>query len=74
MSTDESQFVQRLEVEVETELDLARSSHPEEELGISPVEWLFDPTDVEREEVGLGNLLSAAEALETDLQPDNPSE
>jgi hypothetical protein len=31
-------------------------------------EWLFDPTDAEREEVGLRNLLGAVEAL--DVGPD----
>jgi hypothetical protein len=39
----------------------------EYELGASPTEWLFDPTDVEREEVGLRSLLAGVEALESDI-------
>ncbi len=70
MPTGESQFLHKLETEVEVELVMVQSSHPEEEFGVSPAEWLFDPTDVEREEVGLRNLLGAVEALEQDAQPD----
>jgi hypothetical protein len=66
MPADEGQFLHRLEVEVEVEVGMAGSSHGEEALGTSPAEWLFDPTDVEREEVGLGSLLGAVEALESD--------
>ncbi len=72
MSTDESQFLHKLEAEVEAELAMARSSHPEEALDVSPAEWLFDPTDVEREEIGLSSLLGAVEALESDDQPNHP--
>jgi hypothetical protein len=70
MSTDETQFLYELKTEIEAELDEARLSHPENELGVSPAEWLFDPTDVEREEVGLRSLLAAVEALESDVRPD----
>jgi hypothetical protein len=72
MATDESQFLHGLEIEVEAEISMVRSSNAEEVLGVSPAEWLYDPTDVEREEVGLGNLLGAVEALERDAQPDLP--
>jgi uncharacterized membrane protein len=67
MPSDETQFLHELETEVEAELDEARSSHPEKELGASPTEWLFDPTDVQREEVGLRSLLAGIEALERDI-------
>jgi hypothetical protein len=69
MPEDESQFLHKLEAEVETELGMARSSRPEDALGPSPAEWLVDPTDVEREEVGLRSLLGAVEALESDSPP-----
>jgi hypothetical protein len=70
MPSDETQFLYELEIEVEAELDEARSSQPENELGASPTQWLFDPTDVEREEVGLRSLLAGVEALESDIRPD----
>jgi hypothetical protein len=67
MSTEKSQFLHELEVEVKTELDVVGSSSSLEEAGeASPAEWLFDPIDVEREQVGLGNLLGAIRALEDD--------
>jgi hypothetical protein len=65
MPTDESPSLHRLEIEVQEELVLAESSESRE-LGGSPAEWLFDPADIEREEVGLRNLLGAVEALELD--------
>jgi hypothetical protein len=68
MPTDESPFLHKLEVEVEAELELAESSESQAP-GASPAEWLFDPADVEREEVGLRNLLGAVEALELDSPP-----
>ena len=68
MSEDDSQLPHNLEVEVEAELVLAESSGPNDALGMSPAEWLFDPIDVEREEVGLGSLLGAVEAMEGDSQ------
>jgi hypothetical protein len=71
MSSDEGQFLHELETEVEEELAMAEASHPDE-LYDEPVEkWLFDPTDVERSEVGLRNLLDATRALEHQAEPDN---
>jgi hypothetical protein len=32
---------------------LAEASHPKEVAGLPVTEWLFEPTDVEREEIGL---------------------
>jgi hypothetical protein len=69
MPTDESRLLRRLEVEVEAELTLAESSESGEPLGTSSAECLFDPTDVEREEVGLRSLLGAVEAVELDSPP-----
>jgi hypothetical protein len=69
MPTDESPFLHKLEVEIQAELVIAESSEPGEAFGTSPTEWLFDPADVEREEVGLRNLLGAVEALELDSPP-----
>jgi hypothetical protein len=64
MSTDEGKFLHELEVEVESEIAIVQSSQPEE-LDSSPDDWLYDPTDREREEVGLRNMLGAVEALES---------
>ncbi|GAA0250329.1 hypothetical protein GCM10009527_053370 [Actinomadura nitritigenes] len=58
------EFEIEFEVEVEAELDLAEASEPGA-AGQPASEWLFDPTDVEREEVELRNLLGAAEELES---------
>ncbi|GAA4605392.1 hypothetical protein GCM10023195_18680 [Actinoallomurus liliacearum] len=55
-----------IEFEAEAELSLAESSDPERAAGLPASEWLFDPADVEREEVELRNLLGAVEALEAD--------
>jgi hypothetical protein len=64
MSNDETRFRHQLEVEVEADLFLVESSHPEEVLAQPESEWLFDPTDAVREEVGLRSLLGAVEAVE----------
>jgi hypothetical protein len=58
-------FLHELELNVSTELMLAETSQPEEEaVRVSVDEWLFDPADAQRYEVGLHNLLGAVEALE----------
>ncbi|MGI5323829.1 hypothetical protein [Actinomadura nitritigenes] len=62
---DEFEFEIEFEAEVEAELDLAVASEPGPAEGPPASEWLFDPTDVEREEVELRNLLGAAEGLES---------
>lgn len=65
MSTPENEeFLHGLEVEVEAELDIARSSHPEDAARTPVTEWQFDPTDAERYEVNLRGLLGAVEAVE----------
>ncbi|MEV0232706.1 hypothetical protein [Nonomuraea sp. NPDC050786] len=62
-------FLYELEVEVEAEVTLVEASRPEEVAGLPVTEWLFDPTDVEREEIGLRGLLGAVEALEDHYRP-----
>ncbi|MEV4116000.1 hypothetical protein [Nonomuraea sp. NPDC049695] len=62
-------FLYELEVEVEAEVTLVEASRPEEAAGLPVTEWLFDPTDVEREEIGLRGLLDAVEALEDGFRP-----
>jgi hypothetical protein len=59
-------ILNQLEIEVEAELTMAVSSRPEEEIDQDPAGWAFDPTDVEREEIGLRSLLGAVTELETD--------
>ena len=54
----------KLEIELETEVAEAVASHPEEQAGLPAVEWLFDPTDVEREEISLRGLIDAVRVLE----------
>ncbi|MET9247933.1 hypothetical protein [Nonomuraea sp. NPDC003709] len=65
----EDDFLYELQIEVETEVTLVESSHPEEVAELPVTEWLFDPTDAEREEIGLRGLLDAVEALEDDSRP-----
>lgn len=60
------EFEIELETEIEEELALVESSRAEETASAPPSEWLFDPTDVERDEIGLRNILRAARALEGD--------
>lgn len=70
-STGDNEALHELEVEVKAELAMAESSHPEEVAELPVTEWLFDPTDAEREEVGLRSLLDAVETMEH--PPDTPS-
>ena len=61
----ENAFLHELELNVSTELVMAETSQPEEEaVNVSLDEWLFDPADAQRYEIGLHNLLGAVEALE----------
>ena len=61
----ENAFLYELELNVSTELTLAETGQPEEEAAGVPLdEWLFDPADAQRYEIGLHNLLGAVEALE----------
>ncbi|MFG1708885.1 hypothetical protein ACFLIM_37375 [Nonomuraea sp. M3C6] len=67
--TGDNDFLYELKAEVEAEVTLAESSHPEEVADLPVTDWLFDPTDVEREEIGLRGLLDAVEVLEDDSRP-----
>ena len=58
--TGDNSSLRDLERTVEEELALAERSEPEREALDTPIEdWLFDPADVEREEVALRSLLAA---------------
>ncbi|MFG6201068.1 hypothetical protein [Nonomuraea sp. JJY05] len=65
----EDDFLYELEIEVEAEVSLVESSHPQEVAELPVTEWLFDPTDAEREEIGLRGLLDAVEVLEDGSRP-----
>lgn len=58
MPADEDRRIQDLEIEVEAELAIVHSSRTDE-LEVPESQWLFEPTEIEREEVGLRNLLAA---------------
>ncbi|WP_431898463.1 hypothetical protein [Nonomuraea sp. bgisy101] len=58
----ENDVLYELKIEVEAELTLAEASHPEEVVVLPVTDWLVDPTDVEREEIGLRGLLASGAA------------
>jgi hypothetical protein len=60
-----------LEHAVQDELRLVEAGHAEEEMSMPIADWQFDPTDVQRYEVGLHSLLGAVEA-EQDGGPQAP--
>jgi len=61
-------FLHELELTVRTELTLAETSQPYEEAVALPIdEWLSDPADDQRYELGLRSLLGAVEAVEDGL-------
>ncbi|MBP2324959.1 hypothetical protein JOF56_005344 [Kibdelosporangium banguiense] len=60
----EEAFLNDLEHNVEAELTMAEGRLDEETSGEPIDEWLFDPADAQREEVGLRSLLGAVEAME----------
>jgi hypothetical protein len=64
--TGENHHLHELRVEVEAELILVESGHSEEATDLPVTEWLFDPADAQRDEIGLRGLLGAVEALEDD--------
>jgi hypothetical protein len=68
--TGDNAFLHELELNVGTELTQAETGQPEEEAAGVPIdEWLLDPADAQRYEVGLRNLLGAVEALEDGSGP-----
>jgi hypothetical protein len=70
MSTPDEEFLDQLEAEVDVELTTEESGRPDP---AEPVgSWLFDPTDIDREEAGLRSLRGAIEALEAGGDPTDP--
>jgi hypothetical protein len=68
-SIGDDDFEIELEVEIEAEISMSESSRPEEAADRPISKWLFDPADVQREDVERRNLLSAVEELEGDHRP-----
>jgi hypothetical protein len=66
MSTPTSDaFLRKLELDIKAELTQVETSQSgEAAVGIPIDEWLIDPADAQRYEVGLRNLVGAVEALE----------
>ena len=73
--TGDNAFLHALEINVRTELTLAETGQPWEEAVRVPIdEWLSDPADDQRYEVGLRSLLGAVETLEDgSSRSDDPS-
>ena len=68
--TGDHAFLHELELNVRTELTLTETGPPEEEAVSVPIdEWLSDPADEQRYEVGLRVLLGAVEVVENDSRP-----
>ncbi|MEU7828503.1 MULTISPECIES: hypothetical protein [unclassified Nonomuraea] len=65
----ENEVLYELHVEIEEELIIAEASHPEEEMERPVTEWLYDPADVEREEIALRVLRDAVVVLEDGSRP-----
>ncbi|HET6987480.1 MAG TPA: hypothetical protein VFI00_12735 [Kribbella sp.] len=59
-----------LEVEVDADLELIAESGVDDADPGPPGEWQFDPVEAEEEEVELGSLRGAIEALEADQRSD----
>jgi hypothetical protein len=68
MPNGDNDSLHELEVMVKAELAIAESSHAEA-VDLPPTEWLFDPVDAQRDEVGLRTLLDAVRVLEGDPRP-----
>ncbi|RZU75104.1 hypothetical protein EV384_3628 [Micromonospora kangleipakensis] len=66
--TGDNDSLHELEAEVKAELAMAESSHPEEAIKLPVTEWLFDPADAQRDDVGLRSLLGAVETLATPIR------
>lgn len=60
--TSDNAFLDQLELTVRAEL--AETSQPEEAACVPIDQWLTDPADEQRYEVGLRSLFGAVEALE----------
>ncbi|MCC8242884.1 hypothetical protein [Saccharothrix luteola] len=63
--TGDNAFLHDLELTVRVELAEAEAGRPEEgAVGVPVEEWLSDPAEAQRYEVGLRGLLGAVEAVE----------
>ncbi|MEV7804472.1 hypothetical protein AB0O28_16145 [Microbispora sp. NPDC088329] len=71
---NDNEFLHELEIDIEAEVIRVESSHPEEGVGLPVTDWLFDPTDVEREAIGLRGLLDAVEVLEDGPRSGDPAQ
>lgn len=70
--TGDNASLHALEFNIRIELTLVETNQPEEEAVAVPIdEWLVDPVDAQRYEVGLRSLLGAVEALEDGSSPDD---
>ncbi|MEU4770042.1 hypothetical protein AB0H12_43170 [Actinosynnema sp. NPDC023794] len=68
--TGDNAFLHDLELTVRAELAEAEAGRPEEEVvGVPVEEWLSDPAEAQRYEVGLRGLLGAVEAVEEGSRP-----
>jgi hypothetical protein len=72
--TGDNAFLHERELNVRAELTVAETSQPWEDAVRVPIdEWLSDPADDQRYEVGLRSLRGAIEALEDGSRPRRPS-
>ena len=63
--TGDNAFLHAVELNIRAELALAETGQPEKEAVDVPIdEWVVDPEEEQRYEVGLRSLLSAIEAME----------
>jgi hypothetical protein len=62
--TSDNVFLDQLELTVRAELTEVETSQPEEAACLPIDQWLTDPADEQRYEVGLRSLFGAVEALE----------
>ena len=62
--TSDSAFLDQLELTVSAELAQAETSQPENVACVPIDQWLTDPADDQRYEIGLRSLFGAVEALE----------
>ena len=69
MPGNDDELLIDLKAEVAAELAVAHTDDPDAAYEVPPDQWLFSPTALEREEVGLRNILGAIEALQAGPQP-----
>jgi hypothetical protein len=67
--SSEAEFLISLKADVAQELAIAHIDDPEQVRAVPQDQWLFDPSDLERQEIGLRSMLGAIEALERGPEP-----